>query len=145
MVANVRHSNFRIRRYLLHELRNEKTSLCRFVFVNIDRYENYVRYFSLIPGIHQHIIATAFGGFAGRTVDKWRDEHLAERDAVLRHYVTLHQEDFPEPGEKSQCKLKYLLIILCFRAQKILSSLASLGSNPLIFARNHQKLYENEN
>lgn len=67
--------------------------------VNIGEIWNYVSNLSLVPGIHQHVIAAAVAGFVGNTVDKWRDSHLAERDAVLRHYVSLHPEDFPEPGE----------------------------------------------
>uniref|UniRef100_U5EFI4 NADH dehydrogenase [ubiquinone] 1 subunit C2 n=1 Tax=Corethrella appendiculata TaxID=1370023 RepID=U5EFI4_9DIPT len=51
-------------------------------------------------GIQKHIIATLVVGYTGKTVDGWRNEYLAERDAVLRHYVELHPEDFPAPIRK---------------------------------------------
>lgn len=43
-------------------------------------------------------MATAAGGFLGKTLEGWRNDHMAERDAILRHYVELHPEDFPDPG-----------------------------------------------
>ncbi|XP_075974964.1 NADH dehydrogenase (ubiquinone) B14.5 B subunit [Anticarsia gemmatalis] len=51
-------------------------------------------------GIQKHIIAA--GGLTGilTMVQKKRDEYLAEKDAVLRHYVELHPEDFPTPERK---------------------------------------------
>jgi len=45
------------------------------------------------------LVAAVAGGFIGKTVDGWRDDYLAERDAVLRHYIELHPEDFPDPGK----------------------------------------------
>lgn len=30
---------------------------------------------------------------------QYRRNYWAERDAVLRHYVQLHPEDFPPPGK----------------------------------------------
>lgn len=39
------------------------------------------------------------GVVAGTFVDRKRNEYLAKRDAVLRHYVELHPEDFPVTGE----------------------------------------------
>lgn len=47
------------------------------------------------------MLAATLGVVGGKTVDGWRNEHLAERDAVLRHYVQLHPEDFPDPGKVS--------------------------------------------
>lgn len=38
------------------------------------------------------------GALFGKTVDGWRNEYLAERDAVLRHYICLHPADFPLPS-----------------------------------------------
>ncbi|KAI8125445.1 hypothetical protein FF38_14401 [Lucilia cuprina] len=49
----------------------------------------------VMSGIQKHIALTAAGGFLGTYLDKKRNEALATRDAVLRHYVQLHPEDFP--------------------------------------------------
>lgn len=37
----------------------------------------------------------------GKFLEKNRAEYLAERDAVLRHYIEIHREDFPIPGIKN--------------------------------------------
>ncbi|XP_059488134.1 NADH dehydrogenase [ubiquinone] 1 subunit C2 [Neocloeon triangulifer] len=42
------------------------------------------------------LIIAAFGG-AGKYLQDYRDRKLAERDAILRHYITLHPEDFELP------------------------------------------------
>lgn len=47
------------------------------------------------------MIAATIGIAGGKIVDGWRNDHLAERDAVLRHYIQLHPEDFPDPGKVS--------------------------------------------
>lgn len=69
-----------------------------FSFVNIKKYENYVRNLSAVLGIQWHGVATAIGVTVGKTLDGWRNEHYAEKDAVLRRYVELHPDDFPDPG-----------------------------------------------
>lgn len=43
---------------------------------------------------------TAIGGGIGYYLDGMREKHLARRDAVLRHYVELHPEDFPPIGKR---------------------------------------------
>jgi NADH-ubiquinone oxidoreductase subunit b14.5b (NDUFC2) len=53
-----------------------------------------------IAGIQKHFIFGGLGLGLGKVVDGWRNDYLAERDATLRHYVQLHPEDFPDPGEK---------------------------------------------
>lgn len=45
------------------------------------------------------MIATVSVGALALTVDKWRTQYLAEKDATLRHYIELHPEDFPTPGK----------------------------------------------
>ncbi|KAL1509264.1 hypothetical protein ABEB36_004027 [Hypothenemus hampei] len=57
----------------------------------------------LLSGIQKHILATAIGVPIGFFVNKWLDSKLADRDAMLRHYVQLHPEDFP-PYERKQFK-----------------------------------------
>uniref|UniRef100_A0A4D5R9Y3 NADH dehydrogenase [ubiquinone] 1 subunit C2 n=1 Tax=Scolopendra viridis TaxID=118503 RepID=A0A4D5R9Y3_SCOVI len=56
----------------------------------------------LFSGIQKHIFAVAAGGYAGECLYHWRKRLAAERDAVIRHYIELHPEDFIEPP-----KLKY--------------------------------------
>ncbi|KAI9586330.1 NADH dehydrogenase [ubiquinone] 1 subunit C2 [Glossina fuscipes] len=46
-------------------------------------------------GIQKHIAFAIAGGVFGIYIDKKRDEYLATRDAILRHYVQLHPDDFP--------------------------------------------------
>ncbi|XP_023717255.1 NADH dehydrogenase [ubiquinone] 1 subunit C2 [Cryptotermes secundus] len=54
----------------------------------------------LISGIQTHIL-TGIGCFlAGYHIDQYRNQYLAERDAVLRNYLERHPEDFPEPERK---------------------------------------------
>lgn len=52
----------------------------------------------MFVGVQKHVLFTGIGALFGRTADSWRNEYLAERDAVLRHYIELHPEDFPTPG-----------------------------------------------
>lgn len=61
--------------------------------------ENYVRYFLSIPGIHKHILMPIAGAAIGYQINEWKEEALAERDAQKRHYIELHPDDFPQPGE----------------------------------------------
>ncbi|EDW65082.1 NADH dehydrogenase [ubiquinone] 1 subunit C2 [Drosophila virilis] len=51
-------------------------------------------------GIQNHIAFTAIGAGLGAFIDKQRDAYLAKRDAVLRHYVELHPDDFPKTDRK---------------------------------------------
>ena len=55
------------------------------------------------------MIAATLGVVGGKTVDGWRNEHLAERDAVLRHYIQLHPEDFPDPGKLSNISFSIIV------------------------------------
>lgn len=71
--------------------------------VHFNHYIIYIRVFyahCIALGIQKHLVAACFGALAGKTLDGWRNDHLAERDAVLRHYVELHPEDFPNQGDK---------------------------------------------
>ncbi|CAD6998200.1 NADH dehydrogenase [ubiquinone] 1 subunit C2 [Ceratitis capitata] len=51
-------------------------------------------------GIQNHAIFTLIGGGLGVFFDQKREEYLAKRDAVLRHYIELHPEDFPVKERK---------------------------------------------
>lgn len=49
-------------------------------------------------GIHRHFVAGIVMGYLGILINERRDRYLADRDAIFRHYVELHPEDFPPPG-----------------------------------------------
>ncbi|XP_018565169.1 NADH dehydrogenase [ubiquinone] 1 subunit C2 [Anoplophora glabripennis] len=49
-------------------------------------------YFS---GIQKHFIAAGVGAALGKIIDDYRNQYFADKDAVLRHYIQLHPEDFP--------------------------------------------------
>ncbi|XP_039950847.1 NADH dehydrogenase [ubiquinone] 1 subunit C2 [Bactrocera neohumeralis] len=51
-------------------------------------------------GIQNHVAFAAIGGGLGLYFDNKRNEHLAKRDAVLRHYIELHPDDFPVKERK---------------------------------------------
>lgn len=51
-----------------------------------------------LSGIQKHVVAAVGLGALALTMDKWRTQYFAEKDATLRHYVELHPEDFPTPG-----------------------------------------------
>lgn len=53
-----------------------------------------------ISGIQKHLIATSLGAVGGQWIEERRLNYLAEKDAVLRHYIELHPEDFPVPERK---------------------------------------------
>lgn len=53
----------------------------------------------LIEGIQKHIGVTTLAAFLGKYLDEYRDDYLAERDAVFRHYIELHPDDFPPFSE----------------------------------------------
>lgn len=55
----------------------------------------------LISGIHMYPIFFVGGYTLGHFFYQYRMNYFAERDAVFRHYVELHPEDFPPPGNGS--------------------------------------------
>lgn len=69
------------------------------------------------------MIATVGLAALAMTVDKWRNEYFAEKDATLRHYIELHPEDFPTPGKKQfvlGCSRLDVYFLLSYsRAQKV--------------------------
>lgn len=46
-------------------------------------------------GVQFHVLATVVGAGIGQYLENYRNEYFAEREAVFRHYVQLHPEDFP--------------------------------------------------
>ncbi|XP_055297017.1 NADH dehydrogenase [ubiquinone] 1 subunit C2 [Sitodiplosis mosellana] len=53
-----------------------------------------------LAGAYLYPIYFAVGAFVGQSILNWRRNYWADRDAVLRHYVQLHPEDFPPPERK---------------------------------------------
>ncbi|KAG6456645.1 NADH dehydrogenase [ubiquinone] 1 subunit C2 [Manduca sexta] len=51
-------------------------------------------------GIQKHVFSVAGWTALLSFVQNKRDEYLAEKDAVLRHYIELHPEDFPTPERR---------------------------------------------
>ncbi|XP_054745021.1 NADH dehydrogenase [ubiquinone] 1 subunit C2 [Anastrepha obliqua] len=51
-------------------------------------------------GIQSHVTFAAIGGGLGYYFDGKRNEHIAKRDAVLKHYIELHPDDFPPKERK---------------------------------------------
>ncbi|KAH8263039.1 hypothetical protein KR044_003543 [Drosophila immigrans] len=54
----------------------------------------------VFAGIQKHIAFTLIGGALGVYFDNKRNEYVAKRDAVLRHYIELHPDDFPKTDRK---------------------------------------------
>lgn len=65
----------------------------------------------MLLGIQKHLLYTGIAALFGKSVDGWRNTYLAERDAVLRHYIELHPEDFPMPGRFKSLLILYLLLL----------------------------------
>lgn len=57
---------------------------------------------------------TGVGALFGKTADGWRNDYLAERDAVLRHYISLHPEDFPLPSKNILWIIEYSSIFIVY-------------------------------
>ncbi|KAK9870335.1 hypothetical protein WA026_006420 [Henosepilachna vigintioctopunctata] len=55
----------------------------------------------LMSGMQRTIGITVFGALLGNYAHERRELYYAERDAVLRHYVQLHPDDFP-PYERKK-------------------------------------------
>lgn len=59
----------------------------------------------MISGIQKHLIGTSLGAIGGQFIEERRLNYLSERDAVLRHYIELHPEDFPVPERKKYAEV----------------------------------------
>ncbi|XP_043190013.1 ethylene-responsive transcription factor ABI4-like isoform X2 [Amphibalanus amphitrite] len=58
-----------------------------------------------LAGIQRHIALGGIGWVAGLYINKWIESNSAERDAVLKHYIQLHPEDFPVPERKKYSEI----------------------------------------
>ncbi|XP_059619645.1 NADH dehydrogenase [ubiquinone] 1 subunit C2 [Phlebotomus argentipes] len=66
---------------------------------------NFMRSRPILSGLQRHIGFSLIGATACFFVDRYRDKYMSERDAVLRHYIELHPEDFPTPERKKYGEL----------------------------------------
>ncbi|CAG9820139.1 unnamed protein product [Phaedon cochleariae] len=64
---------------------------------------NYATKRPIFSGIQKHIGLSAALAGIGTYVDGYRNQYLADRDAIYRHYIQLHPEDFP-PFERKKFK-----------------------------------------
>ncbi|XP_056647369.1 NADH dehydrogenase [ubiquinone] 1 subunit C2 [Diorhabda carinulata] len=64
---------------------------------------NYMARKPVFSGVQKHIGAVVICSGIGKVVDDYRNKYLADKDAVLRHYIQLHPEEFP-PFERKQFK-----------------------------------------
>ncbi|KAH8023677.1 hypothetical protein HPB51_015173 [Rhipicephalus microplus] len=61
---------------------------------------NYFMRKPAFSGIQKHIFGAALYVALGESAMRYADHRSMERDAVLRRYILLHPEDFPEPERK---------------------------------------------
>ncbi|KRT80935.1 hypothetical protein AMK59_6196 [Oryctes borbonicus] len=59
----------------------------------------------MLSGLQRNAMYTGGAAFIGEIIENYRREYLAERDAVLRHYIQLHPEDFPVPERKKYAEV----------------------------------------
>ncbi|KAH8025403.1 hypothetical protein HPB51_007715 [Rhipicephalus microplus] len=67
------------------------------------RYEKYTLFPEgglIFLGIQKHIFGAALYVALGESAMRYADHRSMERDAILRRYILLHPEDFPEPERK---------------------------------------------
>ncbi|XP_044747674.1 NADH dehydrogenase [ubiquinone] 1 subunit C2 [Coccinella septempunctata] len=64
-------------------------------------YGNYATKRPIVSGVHRTAAVTVVSALLGNYFDDLKKDYDAERDAVLRHYVQLHPEDFP-PFERKK-------------------------------------------
>ncbi|XP_064483314.1 NADH dehydrogenase [ubiquinone] 1 subunit C2-like [Ornithodoros turicata] len=54
----------------------------------------------LYSGLPRFLVAIPIALYLGDKLRQYYQRSSAERDAMLRHYIMLHPEDFPEPERK---------------------------------------------
>merc|ERR1711931_206587 len=55
----------------------------------------------IFAGFYKTVLLAGFGAYFYTQLDHWAYWKARERDAVLKHYVSLHREDFPVPQRKT--------------------------------------------
>lgn len=61
---------------------------------------NYVYKMPLHAGIHRHVALGIAGFMFGVYIDRYLERKWVHRDAVIKHYIELHPEDFVEEKRK---------------------------------------------
>lgn len=61
-------------------------------------------------GLYRYPIYFIAGAAAAELYMNHRRNYFAERDAVFRHYIQLHPEDFPPPGNHISATLQNVII-----------------------------------
>ena len=69
--------------------------ICTLMGTASSLYLNYGTRKPLMSGVQRHVAFGAIGLALGIYFENMLREHSAKRDAVLRHYVELHPDDFP--------------------------------------------------
>ncbi|XP_017770670.1 PREDICTED: NADH dehydrogenase [ubiquinone] 1 subunit C2 [Nicrophorus vespilloides] len=59
----------------------------------------------ILSGVHRHAAYAVIGGALGQYFGNLRNQQNAERDAVFRHYIQLHPEDFPDFERKKYSEI----------------------------------------
>ncbi|XP_072939050.1 NADH dehydrogenase [ubiquinone] 1 subunit C2 [Epargyreus clarus] len=54
----------------------------------------------VFSGIQKHMLGVVVWTLALNYAQQKRDDYFAEKDAVYRHYIELHPEDFPTPERR---------------------------------------------
>ncbi|XP_063707425.1 NADH dehydrogenase [ubiquinone] 1 subunit C2 [Culicoides brevitarsis] len=58
-------------------------------------YSNYGLKRPVFSGIQRHVAYTIVGAAIGQYLEHRRKEYYAKKDAVMRHFIELHPDDFP--------------------------------------------------
>lgn len=53
----------------------------------------------LFSGAHKYVLFFGLGATAFHFIEQYRINYFAERDAIYRHYIQLHPDDFVTPGK----------------------------------------------
>lgn len=111
------------------------------ITIESDKWFQFIIWFNV--GFPRHIAFSVASYFCFRFYVQYNEDYNAERDAVYRHYIQLHPEDFPPPGKLiSLCLLEWvcnlcamlfsLMILFCnFRTETIQRSVLDLDSNSI--------------
>lgn len=74
-------------------------------------YWHFVQFFNVFDcsllGAYLYPVYFAAGWVTGQLLTNYRQNYYAERDAVYRHYIELHPEDFPPPGTTFSSKIMH--------------------------------------
>ncbi|OXU20882.1 hypothetical protein TSAR_015233 [Trichomalopsis sarcophagae] len=75
--------------------------VCPFITVGGNAYVTYLQGRPWYSGIRRYALAIGAGIIMAKVLKDAKYHREAERDAVMRHYIKLHPEDFPPPVRKT--------------------------------------------